>query len=196
MRHFIVHTRRAGYVVARPLNCGVMRQLERHRVRCAWLPAVASLLVFFAALSGCSDNEVELGPLASESCYRPPLDAVRMQRELENRDVIVSRDGDCLTFAATSEVVCSAELSAFGEPPPSGLNIRRASEAASETVRRLAESGVTARVMTYAGMDYVAWDAADAERAEEALNIRAEQREAMRRMRANEAPCAARADVP
>ena len=28
MRHFIVHMRRAGHVVARPLNCGVMRQSQ------------------------------------------------------------------------------------------------------------------------------------------------------------------------
>jgi hypothetical protein len=26
VRHFIVHTRRAGHVVTPPLNCGVMRQ--------------------------------------------------------------------------------------------------------------------------------------------------------------------------
>jgi hypothetical protein len=37
-------------------------------------------------------------------------------------------------------------------------------------------------------MDYVAWDAADAERAEETLNILAEQREVMKRMRENEPP--------
>ena len=46
-----------------------------------------------------------------------------MERELVNRDIPFSKDGDCLTFAATTDVLRSAELSAFGEAPPSGLSI-------------------------------------------------------------------------
>ena len=39
MRHFIVHTRRAGHVVARPLNCGV----RRHNLRILKIGFVAIL---------------------------------------------------------------------------------------------------------------------------------------------------------
>ena len=43
MRHFIAYTRRAGHVVTRPLNCGVMRHVSR----------LGALLVS-ASLAACS----------------------------------------------------------------------------------------------------------------------------------------------
>jgi hypothetical protein len=145
----------------------------------------------FGVLVGCSTEEPPELPrlLASASCYRPPYDVSRMESELVIRGIPFSRDGDCLTFAATTEVLCAAESSAFGEAPPSGLNIGTSpSESAAETAQRLAENGVEARVMTYAGEDYVAWGVADAERAEEVLSLLPEMRAAMKQMRERTRP--------
>ena len=42
VRHFLVHTRRAGHVVARPLNCGIMRLLEPSAFEAAVLQWIAA----------------------------------------------------------------------------------------------------------------------------------------------------------
>jgi hypothetical protein len=65
VRHFIVHTRRAGHVVTRPLNCGVMRSSDVIRwilvipsALAAWYVAfIFSLLVVAIVVGPCIDSE-------------------------------------------------------------------------------------------------------------------------------------------
>jgi hypothetical protein len=173
---------RAGHVVARRLNCGVMRHLSEVQRLSVSAATLFVAVAVFVAVGGCTKRgqEADSG-LATKACYYPPLDIGRMERELASRGISFSKKGDCLAFKASKLAFESAELAAFGEKPPSGLNT--CSEDVSELVRRLADGGVAARILTYAGKDCVVWGVADAERAEELLDISLERREVMRRMR-------------
>jgi len=177
-----MRSRRASHGSARPLNCGVMRRTDPSKfsvTRFLW-----SAITLLVSGFGCSVDEVS-APLATGGCYYPPLDISSLERELSARSISFSRNGDCLSYSATTQAIESAEFAAFGAPPPSGLSTGSANP--SETVRLLEQGGVKARIMTY-GRDWVVWDAADAEKAETLLSMSPERRGALKRMRENQLP--------
>src|SRR5688572_31748567 len=73
VRHFIVHTRRAGHVVTRPLNCGVRRHEKRARMSDEQLKAEVAR----KALALCVDRITRRSPVATGEV----LESTRRQLE-------------------------------------------------------------------------------------------------------------------
>ena len=140
-----------------------------------------AIAFFTTSVVGCGGTD---DTSAATYCYDDPADMAVLEAGLKRKKIEFTRDAGCILIDRTlQDQVPDPWVERFGAPPPPGRNISRGAEGNQAVVDLLGREGIQTSIVRYRDLDFVTWSEEDADRVEELLALRPEQREMMQRLR-------------